>query len=112
LEKQGFGSKLAELLGAHEITVGDPRFDAAWFVRTNQPEFFAAALIPELRDKLMAAQAMGARGKFELKDGVVKYAEQGTFADARLAGRLATLADVVGDLADVAEVAGTNPGPA
>ena len=119
LEKQGLGAKLAELFGAREITLGDARFDAAWFVQTNQPEFLSAALIPELREKLMAVQGAGARGKFELKDGLVKYAEQGSLADAKLAERFVALADLVGDLADLvgdladlAEVAGTSQGQA
>jgi hypothetical protein len=107
LQKQGFGSKVMEFFGVHEITVGDPEFDAAWFVQTNQPDFFRAALLPELREKLMAAQRAGARGTFELKGGLLKYAEQGTFASAPQTARFVGLADLMRDLADVAEVAGT-----
>ena len=105
LKKQGFTTKIAELFGAHEITVGDAEFDQAWFVQTNQPEFMRAALIPELRTKLMAALHAGLSGAFELKGGDVKYAEVGTFADAKRTERFVALAEVVCDLADVAEVA-------
>jgi hypothetical protein len=106
LQKQGFDTKVLEFFGTHEIAVGDAAFDAAWFIRTNRPEFFGAALIPELREKLMAAQREYPRGKFELKDGVVKYYEPGNFSTAIQAARFAAAADVVGDLADVADVAG------
>jgi hypothetical protein len=106
LQKQGFRSKVLELFGAHEVTVGDPEFDAAWFVHTNRPDFFRAALIPELRAKLMTAQHSGARGAFELKGGVVKYAEVGTFAEAPRTQRFVALANLLRDLVDVAEVAG------
>jgi hypothetical protein len=107
LQKQGFVTKVMELFGTHEIKVGDAAFDALWFVRTNRPEFFGAALIPELREKLMAAGRASLGGKFELKDGVVKYFEPGTLADARQTARLAAVADVVCDLADVADVSAT-----
>ncbi len=110
LQKQGFGTKIAELFGAHEITVGDGEFDAAWFVQTNQPEFLRAALIPELRAKLMAARRAGTTGKFELKGSEIKYAEVGTFADAKRIGRFAALADVMCDLAAVSEVAAEGQG--
>jgi hypothetical protein len=110
LQKQGFSTKIAGLFGAHEITVGDGEFDAAWFVQTNQPEFLRAALIPELRAKLMAARRAGAVGKFELRGSEIKYAEVGTFAEAKRSERLAALADAVCDLAAVAEVAAEGQG--
>jgi len=103
LKKQGFGTKIAELFGAKEITVGEPQFDDAWFVLSNQPDFLRAALVPELQAKLLAAQKAGANGHFELKDGTVRYAEIGSFSDARIA-RLPALVDLTCDLADVAEV--------
>ena len=105
LKKQGFSTKIAELFGAHEITVGDAEFDKVWFIQTNQPEFMRAALIPELRAKLMAVLRAGLSGAFELQGGAVKYAEVGTFFGARRASRFAALAEVACDLADVAEVA-------
>lgn len=107
LQKQGLVTKVMEFLGTHEITVGDAEFDAMWFVRTNRPEFFRAALIPELREKLMTAGRASLLGKFELKDGVVKYFESGSFADARQVARFTAVADVVCDLADVADVSTT-----
>jgi hypothetical protein len=110
LQKRSFLTKIEKLFGIHEITVGDAAFDQAWFVQTNQPEFLRAALIPELRVKLMAARSAGAVGKFTLKDGEVKYAEIGTFSAAKRMDRLAGLTDVVCDLADVAEVAADGPG--
>jgi hypothetical protein len=105
LEKRGFVTKIEKLFGAHEAVVDDAAFAKAWFVQTNQPDFMSAALIPELRAKLMAARQAGANGNFGLKSGQVKYAEVGGFADAKLSERLAALADVMCDLADVAEVA-------
>jgi hypothetical protein len=112
LEKRGFVTKIEKLFGAHEAVVDDAEFAQIWFVQTNQPDFMSAALIPELRAKLMSARQAGANGKFELKGGQVKYVEVGGFADKKLSERFAALADVMCDLADVAEVAAEGQGKA
>jgi hypothetical protein len=110
LQHQGFGTKIAELFGAHEITVGDAEFDQAWFIRTDRPEFTRAVLLPELRTKLMEAQRTGATGTFELSVGLVKYTERGSFFTMKRAERFVTLANVVRDLAEVAYVAAEGQG--
>jgi hypothetical protein len=104
LRKQGMRTKVMELFGAKEITVDDATFDAAWFVQTNQPDYFRAALVGEIRDQLMAARRAGANGSFQLEGAVVKYAEQGTFGDDRRRQRYELIAPLLCDLADVAEV--------
>jgi len=104
LRKQGLGTKVMELFGAKEITVDDATFDAAWFVQTNQPDYFRAALVGEIRDRFMAAQRAGATGSFQLEFGVVKYAETGTFNSDRRRQRYELIAPLLCDLADVAEV--------
>ncbi len=106
LQPQGFGTKVMEMFGASEIQVGDADFDRRWFIQTNQPDFLRAALLPELRAKIstLAAEPSASRLKLMLEDGRVRYAEQGSFASARVAGRIGQAAEVVADLADVAEV--------
>lgn len=115
--RQGFDTKLALLFGAREITLGDPAFDAMWFVETNQPEFLQAALLPELRQRLTAAvNEAGRPGRsisFKLETDAVVYAEAGDFSDDRVCARIARAADVLCDFADVAEVFAqhSQPGP-
>ncbi|MCX6945646.1 MAG: hypothetical protein NT173_12965, partial [Opitutales bacterium] len=106
LQRQDLGTKLKELFGAREIQVGDPEFDRQWFIQTNQPEFLRAALLPELRQKITAlAAAPGGRpGRWQLESGLVRYAEQGSFANANIAARLSLAAEIGADLAEVAEV--------
>jgi hypothetical protein len=107
LSRQGFGTKVAQLFGAKEITVGDPEFDRAWFIQTNQPEFFRAALIPELRTRITAAfdhSGRAHRVSLQLEGDAVVYAEAGDFSDERRCERIANMANVLVDLADVAEV--------
>ncbi len=104
--RQGLASKLEALFGAKEAVVGDAAFDAAWFLQTNEPEFVSAALVPEVRAKLMAAQAADSRGgTFKLENGMVRYAEVGSFSDTPACARLERMLPVLHDLADIAEVA-------
>ena len=109
LQRQGFGSKLMELFGAREIQVGDPEFDAAWFIQTNRPAVLAAALLPELRARMMAlhhAAGQQARGvEFKLDAGAVRYAEVGSFANADTCDRCGNAASLVCDLAEAVEAA-------
>lgn len=106
IEPQGFRTSLAAFLGAKEIEVGDPAFDRAWFIRTNAPDAFAAALLPEIRDQLTAARAAGAQAAFRLDGGWVRYAEGGGFAERKRLTRLESLLPLLLDLADVAEACG------
>jgi hypothetical protein len=103
LTRQGFGTKVLEFFGTKEIQVGDPVFDRACFVQTNQPEFFGAALLPELRGQLAPAMAQGRSSSFKLETGRVVYAEVGYFDDA-CCKRLENATGIACDLADVAEV--------
>lgn len=109
LQPQGLMAKLSELFGAKEIQVGDPRFDDAWFVRTNAPQVFGAALVPEIREKLMAARAAGAKGHFQLEQGWVRYVEPGHLSSDEAVRRLERVFPVLSDLADAAEVCASAP---
>ncbi len=104
--RQGLASKIEALFGAKEAVTGDAPFDAAWFLQTNEPGFVGAALVPEVRAKLMAAHAAGvSNGSFKLENGMVRYAEVGSFSDAPACVRLERMLPVLHDLADLAEVA-------
>lgn len=104
LTRQHFGSKIMELFGVKEIRVGDPAFDAAWFVRTNQPEFLAAALVPSIRTRLMAEPAGHTDGRYKLEHGLMQYVERGQLYSAEVLARLERQLPVLQELADVAEV--------
>lgn len=104
LSRQNFGSTLMALFGAKEIQVGDPAFDAAWFVRTNQPDFFAAALVPQIRARLMAEPVLRRTNRYELKDGLVQYVEIGRLSATEVLARLERQLPLLHELADVTEV--------
>lgn len=104
LTRQNLGSRIMEMFGVKEVRVGDPAFDAAWFVRTNQPDFLAAALVPSIRARLLAGPAEGLSVRYKLEQGPVHYAEQGGFASAAVLARLERQLPLLHELADVAEV--------
>ena len=110
LTRQGFGSKIAQLFGTKEIQVGDAAFDAAWFIETNRADFFAAALLPELRARIHEKTQGATRASLKLEHGKVVYSEVGGFFDEARCARLASMADVVSDFADIAEVHATGAG--
>lgn len=105
LTRQNFGSKLMELFGTKEIQVGDPAFDQAWFVRTNQPDFFAAALVPQIRARFMAEPAGRWGASYKLEQGLVQYAEHGSLSGPGILESLERQLPLLHELADVAEVA-------
>jgi hypothetical protein len=104
LQPQGLGTRLAELFGAKEITVGDAALDAAWFIRTNTPDTFGALLLPEIRTRLIALCTAGGKGKVELADGWIRYTEEGHFGQDKVVARLEQILSALEDLADAVEV--------
>jgi hypothetical protein len=104
LQRQGFGTKIMEWFGAKEIQVGDPAFDRDWFIRTNQPEFLAAALVPEIRAKLTSLKLAASEKPFRLEAGEVQLSTPGTFGSDQVVARLESCLPLLFDLADIAEV--------
>lgn len=99
LTHEGVGSKVMGLFGTKEVKVGNAVFDDRWFVRSNAPEFFAAALIPEIQHKIQELP-----GTWKLEEGAVNYRERGMFTDLARCERFAAVAEAACDLADIAEV--------
>lgn len=107
ISSQGFGSKIMEMFGSKEAKVGIPQFDDEWFLETNQPELLSVILVPGILNKI-AAHPLNARQKgYQLADGMVQFAEQGSLASTELIARLEERLVIVCDLADAIEVATT-----
>lgn len=56
---EGVLSSIAELLGAHDIELGDDAFDRAFMVRGDEPERVKALLGPDARNAIAGARASG-----------------------------------------------------
>ncbi|PSK99897.1 hypothetical protein CLV63_10224 [Murinocardiopsis flavida] len=55
LSREGFGSRVLEFLGVHDLRVGDPVFDETYRVETSDAGFAMAVLTPDMRSWLMTA---------------------------------------------------------
>jgi hypothetical protein len=102
--RQGFTTSVMGFFGSKEVTFGDAAFDKAWFVRTNQPVLLRAALVPDIRAKLLAHPSRRQDGDYKLADGLVQFAERGTFHSNETIARLEAKLPLLHDLADVVEV--------
>lgn len=104
LQAQNIVGRIAVALGMQDIRIGDPAFDEAFIIKSNDPAYAAAALLPEIRARLLGERQHGATGHLAVKDGEVRYAEIGSFGSEAQVNRLASMLEVACDLAEVAEV--------
>ncbi len=101
---ENFIMRIGTALGMQDITVNDPVFDPAFIIKSNDPAYAAAALLPEIRTRLLEEKGRGAHGALAIKEGEVRYSELGAFSQEAQMGRFARLLEVACDLAEVAEV--------
>jgi len=101
---ENFLTRIGTALGMQDIRVGDPAFDQAFMIKSNDPAYAAAALLPEIRARLLTERQRGARGHLTIKNGEVRYAEMGAFDNEARVTRLAEMLEPACDLAEVAEV--------
>jgi len=96
---------ILQLFRKCETKVGDQAFDKKWVMVTNRPDYMSAAVLPEMREKM---SRLGGNflsdSSYKLDLYTLQYAQQGSFANAKLCARLAEQAELVCDLADVMEV--------
>jgi len=100
-----FFEVVAKLFRKNEAKIGDETFDKKWVLTTNRPDFMCTALLPEMREKILRLSGGSfASGFYKCETYKVQYAEQGSFATAKVCARFDNLAALVCDLADVVEV--------
>lgn len=98
--------KLGKLFGIEDVEIGDPEFDKRYRIKTSDKPFTRAALIPEVRNKVMAAWNAGARGTISVEKDEVKYAEIGSFTRQKAVERIPALAEIVCDFGEITEAHG------
>lgn len=103
MTRQGLFTKVRSVFGAKEILVDDKGFDDRWFIESSKPDFFRAALIPELRDRFDASLNAGNKAAIKFNGSAVHYEEQGSFSEKRCV-RYEALIPLLCDLADLVEV--------
>ena len=101
LAAENFLTRIAVSMGMQDLKIGDPIFDQAFLVRSNDAA--AAALLPEIRARLLTTFPRLFGGELTVKGGEVRYAEGGGLGDAACVARLADMLELACDLAEVAE---------
>jgi hypothetical protein len=104
LASANFLSRIVIARSLPDIKVGDPEFDRAFVVRSNDAAHATAALLPEIRAHLLRERELGALGHLTVKGGVVRDAEVGAFDNAARVDRLAGMLEVICDLAKAVEI--------
>ena len=101
---ENFITRLVTASGMQDIQVGNPEFDRAFIVRSNDPAYAAAALLPEIRAKLLAQCPRTTCGALTIKGGEARYTETGSFDRQEQIDRFAAMLEILCELAEVAEV--------
>lgn len=96
-------TRAGRVLGIEDVAIGDEAFDRQFYVKSNDAAYARVALIPEVRTRLLETWKLGATGTISADGAEVKYAEQGSFANARICARFPALAELVCDVADIVE---------
>lgn len=96
-------TRAGRVFGIEDVQFGDPPFDAKFFVKSNDTGYVRAALLPETRLKLLESWKRGARGTIHVDGGEVRYAEMGTFSNAKICDRFPALVELACELAVIVE---------
>lgn len=98
--------KLAGMFGYKDIDVGDRAFDSVFSISGSDEEFIKAALIPEIRARLVAFWPGARGGRIRVEDGEAVYEEMGNLAKERCRANVEKSLPVLADMAAIAEVHG------
>lgn len=96
----GLGAVFA---GDRAVVSGDAEFDRSVQLRSNDPGYIAAALLPEVRQRIVLAWQQGTHGELAVRIGEIRYEEIGALEDARALPRVRALVDLMCDLAEIVE---------
>ncbi|HUG10768.1 MAG TPA: hypothetical protein VMM36_07130 [Opitutaceae bacterium] len=102
-----FIEKIAGAFGYKDIVVGDPAFDAMFAINSSDETYLKAALIPEVRMRLVAFWPKASGGRITVGDGEAVYEQQGSLSSASSRERLENSFPVLGDMVALAEVHAT-----
>jgi hypothetical protein len=96
--------KIAGAFGYKDIIVDDLEFDALLAINGNDETFIQAALIPEIRARIVAFWPKKLGGRIIVGDGEAVYEEQGSFGRESCREHLEKSFPVLSDMAAMAEI--------
>ena len=98
--------KIAGAFGYKDIVIGDPVFDSRLVINGNDEDYIKAALIPEVRTRILEFWPRASGSKIIVRAGEVVFEEQGSFYREKSLAHLEKACPVLSDLAAIAEVHG------
>ena len=97
-------TKAGRMIGFDDVKTGDSAFDERFYVKSAQSDYVRAALIPEVRTRLLEAwKTHRPSGAFTVENGQVKYNELGNFANTKLCQRFPAMLEIACELAEIGE---------
>lgn len=97
--------RIAGAFGYKDIVVGDPAFDSLLAIDGSDEVFLKAALIPEVRSRVVAFWPKAHGSRITVGEGGESvYEQQGSLTNARCRENLEKAFPVLGDMAALAEV--------
>jgi hypothetical protein len=103
VSRENVFTRVGRVFGVDDVATGDKAFDEQFYVKSNDPAYVRAALLPEIRERIAAVAKDGARGTISVDGNEIKYSEVGTFASDKVCGRFPSLVEVAVLLAEVVE---------
>lgn len=103
ISRENVLTRVGRVFGLDDVTTGDPAFDGQFYVKSNDPDFIAVALIPEVRAALVEAWRDHPRGAITVEGQQIIYAEPGTFSSPKICGRIPGFVELACVLAEVVE---------
>ena len=84
---------------------GDTRFDKLFVVKSSDPDFISAALLPEIKDRFYQVwEEHEAKGTLKLEGEEMCYDEVGTISTDAVRLRCEAVANLLADLAEAIDV--------
>lgn len=104
LGAEGFFSKIGKTFGMQDIQTGDPEFDQAFVVKSNDETFIHSAFLPEIRAQFLAIGQQFKFGSLELSRKNLNYNHRGYLNQEQDRQRAVALVRAMADLAAAIEV--------
>lgn len=104
ISAENFLTRAGRMIGVDDVAIGDEVFDRRFYVKSNDPDYVRAALLPEVRAKLLEAWKPDMGGSIAVQGDEVRYTTQGSFAQTGTCNRLAGVTEIVCDLAEIVDV--------
>lgn len=101
ISREGVLTRVGRVFGVDDVATGDAAFDEQFYIKSSDPAYVQAALIPEVRAQFTAAWK--SRGRLQVEGDEVRYAEPGQFSSDHICRRIPALLELAQSIGDLVE---------